>query len=431
MKVNDSLPDQHSIDEALKPIRSGMKIFVHGAAATPSPLLEALARRRDLENVTLYHLHTEGAMPCISPERINNFRSVSFFCGPALREPIQLGIADYIPVFLSDIPQLFTSGQIQLDAALLQLSPVDSHGYCSLGTSVDAARAAADTAPILIAEINSRMPRSHGNTTVEFKKLTTHIKTDRALPQHKVETPSDVQICIAEQVAELIEDGCCLQAGIGSIPDSVLVRLKSKSDLGIHTELMTDKMVELIQSGAVTNRLKGSFHGKSITSFVNGTRKMFDFLHDNPSIELHPSNCTNDTALIRKNDKMIAINSAIQIDLTGQVCADSLGHRIYSGIGGQMDFMRGAALSQGGKAIIALLSTAAKGTQSRIALGLTAGAGVVTTRGHIQWVVTEFGAVNLHGKSIRERGAELIQLAHPDFRGELKQSWQSLRHYVI
>ncbi len=420
-----------SADEAVAPIRSGMRVFVQGASATPLPLLEALVRRRDLEGVRLYHLHTEGPAPFAEPEAAGRFLSVSFFVGPALRHPIAEGRADFVPVFLSDIPALIESRRIPLDAAILQLSPPDRHGLCTLGTSVDAAKAAADTAPIVIAEINDRMPRTHGNTVVRFDRLTAFTSTDRPLLEHApaAETPEAARI--GELIADLVEDGSTLQLGIGAIPDAVLSRLAGKRDLGVHTEMFSDRMVDLVAAGAITNRLKEIHAGRIVTSFVVGTRRLFDFVHDNPLVEFHPCDRTNDTALIRLNPKVVAINAALQVDLTGQVCSDSLGHRIYSGIGGQMDFIRGAALSPGGKPIIALPATAAGGRVSRIVPELSPGAGVVTTRGHVHWVVTEYGAVNLHGKTLRERGEALVSIAHPDFRGDLREWLRKVRRFAV
>lgn len=408
-----------SPDEAVRGISSGMKVFVHGAAATPTPLLEALARRTDLEDVTLYHLHLEGEAPWTAPGLQGRFRSVSLFTGPSLRDPVNAGRADYVPIFLSDVPGLFRSGRVRLDAALVQLSPPDRHGYCSLGTSVDAARAAVDSAAMIVAEVNDRMPRTHGDTSVPFEQLEAFVHTDRPLREHHPgpETPEVARI--GELVAGLVEDGATLQMGIGAIPDAVLSRLTARHDLGVHTEMFSDRLVDLVEAGAVSNRLKEVFPGRIVTSFVLGSRRVLDFVDDNSEVEFLPCDVTNDTWRIGRNPRVVAINSAIQVDLTGQVCADSIGTRIYSGIGGQMDFIRGAARSAGGKPVIALPSTAARGTVSRIVPVLDPGAGVVTTRGHVHWVVTEYGAVNLHGCSLRERAELLIGIAHPDFRAEL------------
>jgi acyl-CoA hydrolase len=410
-------------------IPTGARVFVHGAAATPISVVDALAARNDLEGVRLYHLHTSGTASFAAREVAKRLRSVSFFVGPHLREAVAEGRGDFMPVFLSDIPALFTTGAIPLDVALVQLSPPDRHGFCSLGTSVDAARAAVDSARIVLAEINARMPRTHGNTVVPLSRVHAFVHTDRPLPSMPAPASTDVEAKIGELVAELVENGATLQAGIGAIPDAVLARLGNHHDLGVHTEMFSDGLIPLIEGGVVTNRNKAVHPGRSVTSFVTGSTRLYDFVDGNPIVEFHGCDRTNDTALIRKNDKVTAINSALEIDLTGQVCADSIGHTIYSGIGGQMDFLRAAALSRGGKPIIALPSTAAGGKVSRITAQLKPGAGVVTTRGHVHWVVTEYGARNLHGLTLRERGEALISIAHPDARAELRRTLVELRHY--
>jgi 4-hydroxybutyrate CoA-transferase len=420
-----------SAADAVALVRSGNNLFVHGAAATPTPLIEALAARRDLESVRLWHLHTNGPAPFADPGREKEFRSVSLFTGSPLRAAVKEGRADFVPIFLSDIPGLFLSGQVKLDVAFLQLSPPDHNGLCSLGTSCDAAKAAFETAKVVVAEINESMPRTHGNNVIPLSRVHTFIATNRPLHGHHVESESPVEARIGEIIADLVEDGSTLQMGIGGIPDAALSRMKSKRDLGIHTEMFSDRIVELVEAGAITNRFKKVGLGRIITSFINGSQKLFDFVHDNPLVNFYPCDWTNDTSVIRKNPKVVAINSAIQIDLTGQVCADSIGDRIYSGIGGQMDFIRGAALSPGGKPIIALPSLAMGGKVSRIAPQLAPGAGVVTTRGHVHWVITEYGAVNLHGKTLRERGEALISIAHPDFRAELRRDLNERRHFAL
>lgn len=420
-----------SADDAVWIVKSGMNAFVHGAAATPTPLLEALARREDLRGVNLYHLHTSGPAPFAEPEHEGRFFSVSLFTGAPARRAIEEGRADYIPIFLSDIPYLFSSGRITLDVALVQLSPPDAHGYCTLGTSVDTSLAACQSARYIVAEINERMPRTHGNTLVHISRVSTWIHTDRPLHIHERTVPTPVEEEIGTHVANLIPDGATLQMGIGAIPDAALRRLLNKQDLGVHTEMFSDGIVDLAEAGAITNRLKKVHPGRIITSFVEGTQRVYDFVNDNPFVEFHPCDHTNDTARIRKNDNVVAINSALEVDLSGQVCADSIGSRIYSGIGGQMDFIRGSALSLGGKPIIALPSTAARGTRSRIVSTLAPGAGVVTTRGHVHWIVTEYGAVNLFGKSLRQRAEMLISIAHPDFRAELRRAFAEARHVVL
>lgn len=420
-----------SAAQALTAVRSGTNVFIHGACATPAPLVTALCERRDLENVKLYHLHTAGEAPFAAPGREGEFRSVSLFTGAPLRRPIAEGRADFVPIFLSDIPGLFISGAVALDVALIQVSPPDAHGLCSLGTSCDAAKAAADTARIVIAEINAQMPRTYGNNVVPLSRINAFVATDRPLVEHGCESESPVEARIGELIADIIEDGSTLQMGIGGIPDAVLSRLHNKNDLGIHSEMFSDRVVDLVESGAVTNHLKVVGQGRIITSFINGTKRLFDFVNDNPLVAFYPCDWTNDTSVIRKNPKVVAINSAIQIDLTGQVCADSIGHRIFSGIGGQMDFIRGAALSKGGKPIIALASLAMGGKVSRIVSQLNAGAGVVTTRGHVHWVATEYGIVNLHGKTLRERGELLISIAHPDFRPALRREMAQIRYFPV
>jgi 4-hydroxybutyrate CoA-transferase len=417
--------------EAVAGLRSGSRVFLHGASATPSVLVDALVAREDLRDIHLYHLHTSGPAPFADPEASRRIHSVSFFTGPLLRKPIEEGRADFVPIFLSDIPVLLRSGKIQLDVALVQLSPPDSHGLCTLGTSVDAAKAAVETASIVVAEINEQMPRTLGNTVVPLDRVSAFCHTDRPLVEHAHAAETEVEARIGELIADLVEDGSTLQVGIGGIPDAVLARLKGKRDLGIHTEMFSDGVVDLFEAGAVTNRRKSVHPGRIVTSFVTGSRRVFDFVRDNPLVEFHPCDRTNDTSLIRRNPRVVAINSALQIDLSGQVCADSLGQRIYSGIGGQLDFIRGAALSPGGKPVIALPSTAAGGEVSRIVTELSPGAGVVTTRGHVHWVVTEYGATDLFGLPLRERGEALISIAHPDFRAELRRELAAIRHFVL
>lgn len=420
-----------SAAEAVAGLRSGTNIFVHGAAATPTALLEALTARTDLQDVKIYHLHTAGPNPHVAPGTEKQFRTVSLFTGAPLRTAVAEGRADFVPIFLSDIPGLFLSGRVKLDAALVSLSAPDAHGLCTLGTSCDAALAAAETARLVIAEINRRMPRTYGNNLVPFRRLDAFTAVDRALYEHHTEAATEIEARIGEIVAGLVDDGSTLQMGIGAIPDAALARMMEKRDLGIHTEMFSDRIVDLVAAGAITNRHKKVGMGRIVTSFVNGSQRLFDFVHENPSVVFYPCDWTNDTAVIRKNPKVVAINSALQIDLTGQVCADSIGHRIYSGIGGQMDFIRGAALSPGGKPIIALPSRAMGGKVSRIVPELAPGAGVVTTRGHVHWIVTEYGAVNLHGCSLRERGEALISISHPDFRPELRRTLASIRHFPL
>jgi acyl-CoA hydrolase len=417
--------------EAARNLKSGDRVFVHGAAATPTTLLEAACARGDLEGVELYHLHTNGPAPFAEPTVTGRLHSNSLFIGPPLRKAVDEGRADFVPVFLSDIPGLFSQGIVPLDVALLSLSPPDAQGNCTLGTSVDAARAAADAARLVVAEINEQMPRTHGNTVVPLDRVHAFVLTDRPPWEVLPADQTDVEQRIGETIAGLIEDGSTLQVGIGGIPDAVLSRLHDKHDLGVHTEMFSDGLVDLIEAGVVTNRHKEVHRGRTVTSFVSGTARLYQFVHDNLLLEFHPCDRTNDPGLIKLNPKVVAINSAIEVDLTGQVCADSIGHRIYSGIGGQMDFMRGAALSKGGRPIVALPSTAAAGHVSRIVATLKPGAGIVTTRGHVHWVVTEYGAVNLHGLPLKRRAEALISIAHPDFRGELRREASGIRHFAL
>jgi acyl-CoA hydrolase len=417
--------------DAVRQVKSADRVFVHGAGATPTALLDALALRNDVEGVELYHLHTSGPAPFADAHLAGRLCSNSLFVGPALRQPIEEGHADFIPIFLSDIPQLFTGGAVPLDVALLSLSPPDRQGNCTLGPSVDAARAAADSARMVIAEINEQMPRTHGNTVVPLDRVHAFTLVDRPPWEVRCEEASDVEKRIGETIAALVDDGSTLQMGIGGVPDAVLSRLGDKHDLGVHTEMFSDGLIDLVEGGVVTNRFKEIHRGRTVTSFVSGTSRVYDFVDDNLLVEFHSCDRTNDPGIIRQNPKVIAINAAIEIDLTGQVCADSIGHRIYSGIGGQMDFIRGAARSRGGKPIIALPSTAAGGNVSRIAVALKPGAGVVTTRGHVHWIVTEYGAVNLHGLGLRQRAEALISIAHPDFRSELRREVAAIRHFVF
>ena len=417
-----------SADDVVAHIAHGARVFVHGAAATPTPLLDALTARRDIADVALYHLHLAGPATFLDNPGL---RSHSLFTGPNLRKAVEEARAEFIPVFLSDIPHLFRNGRIPLDVALVQVSPPDAHGNCTLGTSVDTARAAVESAKIVLAEINERMPRTHGHTAIPLSRITAFTRTDRPLHEAPPAPQTEIEARIGDLIAGLIEDGSTLQMGIGAIPDAVLSRLGNKLELGIHTEMFSDGLIPLIEGGVVTNRHKEVHAGRTVTSFVSGTKKLFDFVDDNQAVEFHPCDRTNDTALIRKNPKVVAINACLEVDLSGQVCADSIGFRIFSGIGGQMDFIRGASLSKGGKAILALPSTAAGGSLSRIVPALKEGAGVVTTRGHLHWLVTEHGAVNVHGLTLRQRAEALIGIAHPDFRAELRAQIAERRHFVF
>ena len=416
-------------DEAVRGIRSGDQVFVHGGAATPSTLLEALAARAtDLRDVGVIHLHTEGPAPHLAPEMAASFRHRALFIGGNAREAVNDGRADYVPIFLSDIPELFTSGVMPLDVALINVSPPDAHGYCSLGTSVDTALSAVIAAKTVIAQLNRAMPRTLGDSFVHVDQIDLGVEVDQPPHEHATPQIGDVERRIGGFVAELVPDGATLQMGIGSIPAAVALALRDKHDLGIHTELFTDPVLDLVKAGAVTGRAKEINRGKIVSAFVMGSRRLYDFLDDNPMIEMRPVDYTNDTSVIRRFRRMVAINSALSIDLTGQVSADSIGTRFYSGVGGQMDFMRGAALATEGRAIIALPSTAIGGRVSRIVPVLTEGAGVVTTRAHVRTVVTEYGVAELFGRSVRERAHALIAIAHPDFREELTDAARRLYH---
>jgi 4-hydroxybutyrate CoA-transferase len=374
-------------------------------------------------------MHTDGPAPHVAPGLAGHLRHRALFVGSNVREAVNDGRADFVPVFLSDIPALFTSGQLPLDVALIHVSPPDAHGYCSLGTSVDVVPAAVQAARLVIAQINPRMPRTLGNSFIQLGQIDLAVEADTSLFEHQVPPPTDLEQRIGTHVANLVEDGATLQLGIGGIPNAALAALTDRKDLGVHTEMFSDGLLDLVEAGVLTGRAKTIHPGKIVTTFLMGSQRLYDWVHDNPMLEMHPVDYTNDTSIIRRNTRMTAINSALQVDLTGQVCADSIGTRIYSGVGDQMDFMRGAALSQGGKAIIALPSTAKDGGISRIVPTLAMGAGVTTTRAHVQYLVTEFGVAYLHGKSIRERAQALIGIAHPDFRDQLT-AWARTERYL-
>jgi 4-hydroxybutyrate CoA-transferase len=417
-------------EEAVVGIRSGEQVFVHGGAATPSVLLDALvARAPELESVSMVHFHTEGPGPHLAPEMASHFRHKALFIGGNARLAVNEGRADYVPIFLSDVPDLFTSGTLPLDAALLNVTRPDSHGFCSLGTSVDAALAASRTATVVIAQLNASMPRTLGDTFIHESQIDLGVEVDVPPYERAEPPPGEVERRIGEHVAELIEDGATLQLGIGAIPSATALALGDKHDLGIHTEMFTDAVIDLVERGIITGARKEINRGKIVSAFLMGTQALYRFVDDNPMVELRPVDYTNDTAVIRRFSRMVAINSAIEVDVTGQVVADSIGSRFYSGVGGQMDFIRGAALAPQGRAIIALPSTAAKGTVSRISPMLQAGAGVVTTRAHVRTVVTEYGVAELHGRTVGERARALIGIAHPDFRDEL-MTRARLAHYL-
>ncbi|MEQ8456349.1 MAG: acetyl-CoA hydrolase/transferase C-terminal domain-containing protein [Sandaracinaceae bacterium] len=410
-------------ETALMALRSHMRVYVHEAMMAPLSLIEALTERcRALKCVEIVHLHTNAPAPYVAPDLAGHARHNALFTGPNVRDAVQAGRADFTPVFLSEIPSLFRDGTLPLDVALVQVSPPDAHGFCRLGTSVATARAAVDHADVVIAEINPQVPRTLGFSSVHVSRIDFAVEVDRALPEIAFPAPSASEREIGQHIALQIPNGATLQMGIGKIPDATLEALRGHEHLGVHTEMFSDGLVELVERGVVTGREKTRWQNRVVTSFVMGTRRVTDFVDTNPFVEFHPSDLVNDAEEIAKQHRMIAINSAIEIDLTGQVCADSIGDRIYSGIGGQMDFMRGAVRSEGGKAFIALPSTAAGGTVSRIVPRLKPGAGVVTTRGHVQYVVTEHGVVNLRGRSLRQRAEMLISIAHPEHRRALRHA---------
>ena len=413
-----------SAEEAVKIIQSGNRVFIHGSAATPIHILEALQKRHAvLKNVELVSISTLGKINFNDPIYKDSFFINSLFVSENSRAVVNSEGGDYVPIFLSEIPRLFKENILSLDVAIVQVSPPDDHGYCSLGTSVDIARAAVDMAPHVIAMVNSRMPRTHGQGFIHISRINSLVWHDAELPEVDYSFKSnDTIIKIGNNVASLVEDGATLQLGIGAIPDQVLKNLANHKFLGLHTEMMSDGVIPLIEKGVIDNSRKKINLGKSVTGFMAGTRRLYDFVNDNPSIRVMDISFVNDTSIIRKNPKVTAINSAIEIDLTGQVCADSMGTYQYSGIGGQMDFIRGASLSEGGKPIIAMPSVTSKGL-SRIVPFLKEGAGVVTTRGHVHWVVTEYGIVNLFGKNLKQRGKELINISHPDHRESLEKSF--------
>lgn len=417
-------------EKAVAGISSGQQVFVHGGAATPSILLDALVTRApELQAVSMVHFHTEGPGPHLAPEMATHFRHKALFIGANARKAVNEGRADYVPVFLSDVPDLFTSGTLPLDAVLLNLTRPDAHGFCSLGTSIDAALAATRTAKVVIAQLNAAMPRTLGDTFIHVSQIDLGVEVD-VPPYEHLEAPlGEVERQIGENVAQLVQDGATLQLGIGAIPAATALALRDKRDLGVHTEMFTDAVMDLVECGAITGARKEINRGKIVSAFLMGSNALYRFVHDNPMVEMRPVDYTNDTAVIRRFSKMVAINSAIEVDVTGQVVADSIGSRFYSGVGGQMDFIRGAALSTQGRAIIALPSTAAKGTVSRIVPLLQEGAGVVTTRAHVRTVVTEYGVAELHGRTVAERARALIAIAHPDFRDDLMRQ-ASKTHYL-
>ncbi len=416
-------------EEAVRVIQSGQRVFLTGNCSVPQTILKALVKRAragEVENVEIVQVLTVGDADYVSPDLEGKLRVNTLFISANVRKAVHEGRADFTPIFLSEIPGLFRSGELPIDVALVHVSPPDEHGFCSFGIEVGITKPAAESAKIVIAEVNDKMPRSLGDSFIHVSKIHHFVPVSYPLPELPQGSPGDVQMRIAEHIADLIPDGATLQLGIGGIPDAVLLYLRDKKDLGIHTEMFSDGVVELVEAGVITNERKTIHRGKIIVGFVLGSQRLYDFVDNNAMVEFHPTDYVNDPFIIAQNDNMIAINSAIEVDLTGQVCADSIGHRFYSGVGGQVDFIRGAARSKGGKPIIALPSTAKGGTISRIVATLKPGAGVTTTRNDAHYVVTEYGVAYLHGKTIRQRVEALINIAHPDFREDLRKEARRL-----
>ncbi|RRJ91626.1 acetyl-CoA hydrolase/transferase family protein [Paenimyroides tangerinum] len=413
-------------EEAVKHIKSNDRIYIHAAAATPTILTNALTERADeLRNVEICHIHTEGEAKYAAIQHKDSFHVNSFFIGANVRHTIAAGNGSYTPVFLSEVPLLFSKGILKLDAVFIQVSPPDAHGYCSLGVSVEATKSAVKNANLVIAQINKFMPRTFGDASIHSSEIDFAVEHHIPLHESIADTINETENKIGDFVAGLIEDSSCLQMGIGSIPNAVLSKLKNHKNLGIHTEMFSDGVIDLVESGVITGKHKGLLKDRILATFLTGSQRLFDFVNDNPFLVMKESSYVNDTANIRKNDRMIAINSAIEVDLTGQVCADSFGSKMYSGVGGQMDFIRGASLSKEGKAIIALPSITAKGVNKIVPM-LNQGAGVVTTRAHVQYIVTEYGIANLYGKTLKQRAKALIDIAHPNFREQIEKEYYIL-----
>ncbi|MBI3542487.1 MAG: acetyl-CoA hydrolase/transferase family protein [Deltaproteobacteria bacterium] len=414
-----------SVADAVRCIESGNRVFLHGGSATPLALVDALVEQAGrLRDVELIHLHTSGPARYASPDHARSFKVANLFVGPNMRHSLDYGRVDYLPIFLSEIPKLFRSGRRPIDVALIHVSPPDAQGYCTLGTSVDIALAAVESAKVVVAQINPRMPRVHGDGFVHVSRIDHAVEVDQPLPVVARPALTDVERAIGRNVAALVEDGSTLQVGIGAVPDAVLDALKGHRYLGLHTEMWSDGALALLKSGAIDNSEKHVHPGKSVSGFVSGSQELYDFINDNPSVVQLDIGYVNNPATIARNPKVVAINSAVEIDLTGQVCADSVGRRIVSGVGGQMDFMRGAALSERGKPIIALGSRTREGCP-RIVPVLPPGAGVVTTRSHVHYVVTEYGVADLFGKTLSERVEALIRIAHPADRDALAGAWRA------
>ena len=416
-------------EEAVKMVKSGDRIYLQAAAAAPTLLTNALTERAsELRNVEICHLHVEGEARYADPKFAESFHVNSFFIGANVRHTLTAGNGSYTPVFLSELPLLFRKKTLVLNVVFIHVSPPDSHGYCSLGVSVEATLAAIESAKTVIAQVNPRMPRTFGDGFLHVSEIDYLVEVDTPIYSHTMSKTSPLEDKIGAHIASLIDDESTLQMGIGSIPNAALSKLTNHKNLGLHTEMFSDGVIDLIESNVINGNYKGVSRGRTLATFLIGSQRLYDFVNDNPFVEMRESSYVNDTARIRKNPKMVAINSAIEVDLTGQVCADSIGARMYSGVGGQMDFIRGAALSEGGKAIIALPSITKNG-ESRIVPFLKQGAGVVTTRSHIQYIITENGIADLYGKTLRQRTAELIKIAHPNHQEWIEREYYKLTNY--
>ncbi|WP_284651536.1 acetyl-CoA hydrolase/transferase family protein [Flavobacterium terrisoli] len=415
-----------SAAEAVKVVKSNDRVYVQAAAATPTILTKALAdRAAELRNVEVCHLHTEGPAPYANPDLADSFHVNSFFIGANVRHTLSAGNGSYTPVFLSELPHLFRKKVLLIDVAFIHVSPPDKHGYCSLGVSVEATVAAIENAKIVIAQVNPQMPRTFGDGILHVDEIDYLVEVNEPIFGHAPTPFSKEEEKIGEYVASLIEDRSTLQMGIGSIPNAALSKLKNHKDLGLHTEMFSDGVIDLIESDVINCNYKGTLRGRVLATFLIGSKRLYDFVNDNPFIEMKESSMVNDTARIRKNPKMVAINSAIEVDVTGQVCADSIGAKMYSGVGGQMDFIRGASLSDGGKAIIALPSITKRG-ESRIVPYLKQGAGVVSTRSHVQYIITENGIADLYGKTLKQRFNEMVKIAHPNHQESIERSYYEM-----
>lgn len=414
-------------ENAVKIIKSNDKVYIQAAAAAPQTLVNAMtARHPELRNVEVCQLHTEGEAPYANPELKDSFHVNSFFLGKNVRHTLKAGNGSFTPIFLSELPLLFKRNIISIDVALIQVSTPDKHGYCSLGVTVAATLAVIENAKHVIAQVNPNMPRTHGAGIIHISELDTFVEVDDAIPSHAPSVPTPEEEKIGDNIAELIEDGSTLQMGIGNIPNAVLTRLHNHKNLGLHTEMFSDGVIDLILKDVINGNHKGVSPGRALATFLLGSKRLYDYVDDNPFIEMREADYVNNTALIAQNPKMVAINSAIEIDATGQVCADSIGKNMYSGVGGQVDFIRGASLSKGGKAIIALPSITKKGV-SRIVPFLKDGAGVVTTRANVHYVVTEYGVANLFGKTIKQRVKALSEIAHPNFREQISRDYFDMK----